>query len=341
MSTVFDRVDASSPERTTQSFEVRDTSQVGEVRRAVATLSDRARLNPTHAGDAALIANEGCNNLLRHAGGGHALIRLLEHRESRGVEILFVDKGPGMTDVARCMSDGYSTIGTQGTGLGAIRRAATNFDIYSQPQAGTIVLAQIWSEAPAARFDVGAISVPVRGETICGDSWLVEESGETIGVCVIDGLGHGPLAGEASQRAVEVTRSRATQAPAETLQRMHQALRPTRGAAAAIAVLSRNDIAYGGVGNISGVCWSPEKTQHLISHNGTLGHEARKIQVYSYNAPADAILLMHSDGINTQWRMNDFPALFSRHPAVIAALIYRDFCRGRDDATIVAIRRKQ
>ena len=42
----------------------------------------------------------------------------------------------------RCLTDGYSTAGTPGTGLGAVRRLANEFDIYSAPGEGTIVMAR-------------------------------------------------------------------------------------------------------------------------------------------------------------------------------------------------------
>jgi hypothetical protein len=56
-----------------------------------------------------------------------------------------------------------------------------------------------------------------------------------------------------------------------------------------------------------------------------------------YDWPADGVLVLHSDGIAGRWRLHDYPGLAVRHPSVIAALLYRDFCRGRDDATAVVL----
>src|SRR4029450_7163213 len=103
--------------------------------------------------------------LLLHAGGGELLLQKLGSDDSSSIELLAIDRGPGMTDVSRCMSDGYSTGGTQGTGLGAVRRLASEFEIYSAPGEGTVVLAR-FGAASDIRF--GAISVAVAGEPDCG-----------------------------------------------------------------------------------------------------------------------------------------------------------------------------
>src|SRR4029077_6385718 len=113
-----------------------------------------------------------------------------------GIEILAVDSGPGMADLARSLRDGYSTGGTSGTGLGAIRRLADVFDLYSRPGAGTVVLAQLRANrrsqpSALATAVVGAGSVPAPGEEVSGDGWGVEDAGAETRICVVDGLGHG------------------------------------------------------------------------------------------------------------------------------------------------------
>ena len=64
----------------------------------------------------------------------------------KAVEMLALDRGPGMADVPRCLGDGYSTGGSLGQGLGAVRRLSTDFDIYSMPERGTAVYCQVAAE---------------------------------------------------------------------------------------------------------------------------------------------------------------------------------------------------
>jgi len=75
--------------------------------------------------------------------------------------------------------------------------------------------------------------------------------------------------------------------------------------------------------------------RHAVSHNGTLGHGARQIRGYQFPWPAGALFVMHSDGLLSHWQLSDYPGLIQRHPALIAAVLYRDFSRGRDDVTVV------
>jgi hypothetical protein len=81
-----------------------------------------------------------------------------------------------------------------------------------------------------------------------------------------------------------------------------------------------------------------EKTQYMVSHNGTAGHEATRFQEFAYPFPEGALLVMHSDGLATSWNMRSYPGMQSRHPAVIAGTLYRDASRNRDDVCVIVAR---
>jgi hypothetical protein len=67
-----------------------------------------------------------------------------------------------------------------------------------------------------------------------------------------------------------------------------------------------------------------------------VGHECRKIQTFSYPWSEVSVLVLYSDGLQTRWTLDRYPSLASRDPALVAAVLYRDFARGRDDVTVVA-----
>jgi serine phosphatase RsbU (regulator of sigma subunit) len=159
-------------------------------------------------------------------------------------------------------------------------------------------------------------------------------------VLIVDGLGHGFGAAEAAQEAVATFKQRMSLSPGEILSYINDALRKTRGAVAAIAEIrpSENRLVYAGVGNISGVVLTGETSRSLVSHNGTLGISTPKIQEFSSAWPADAVLVLHSDGIHTKWDLFQYPGLLARHPAVIAGALLRDFRRQRDDASVVVVK---
>jgi hypothetical protein len=80
----------------------------------------------------------------------------------------------------------------------------------------------------------------------------------------------------------------------------------------------------------------PNRSQrHAVSYPGTLGHQARVFREFTYPWERGATLIMHSDGLATHWTGEHIAGLSRRHPAIVAALLYRDFSRERDDVTVV------
>lgn len=316
-----------------------DPTGVGEVRRFAMTLAKRLGFDEVEREHVAIVATELASNVVKHGGGGEVLLRALGAVEPHGLELLAIDRGPGMSDVGRSMSDGFSTSGTPGTGLGAGSRLSTTFEVQSSPGSGTVVLARIRDGRPSIGVRVGAVCVPKKGEEVCGDGWGLTITGATVTVMVADGLGHGPLAADASRAAVDVLAAYPERAPAEILELANGALRSTRGAAIAVAAIDLNAriVRYAGVGNISGTIVTPDASRQLVSHNGTVGQDTRRAQELVYPFPQSARIIMNSDGLGSHWRLDRYPGMALRHPALIAGVLYRDFNRGRDDVSVVAL----
>ena len=331
---------------------VHESSQVGEARRQAARVAERVGLNEGDRGKVAIIATELANNLVRHAGAtghGEIALRLLAHAEGNGVEILAVDKGPGMADVNRCLQDGYSTGGTAGQGLGAVKRLASEFDVASAVGQGTVVCARLLDSTAAAAPTTaaagglrwGVINKPVKGETECGDTWRVVRRPDGVtAVIVADGLGHGPAAAETSHAAALAFDADPFGDLKRLFEKAHANLRSTRGAAVAAALIdpAGRTLRYAGIGNIAGTLVDAAARRGLSSHNGTVGAQMHKVHEFEYPWPdRGGMLVMHSDGLATRWDLAAYPGLTQRHPAVVAGVLYRDFTRGRDDVTVVVI----
>jgi anti-sigma regulatory factor (Ser/Thr protein kinase) len=322
---------------------VTDSSQVGEARRTAAAIVRRLEFDETDAGKVAVIVTEAANNLVKHARDGEILLQVVEQQRTAGIELLILDKGPGM-DPTHCLRDGYSTTGTPGTGLGAIVRLSPFFDLHSSPS-GTALLVRLWSGSVSPKeagtgLQRGAISLPKAGETMCGDAWAVEQSSGRHLFLVADGLGHGPQAAAAAREAVRLFRDNVRLEPAQILHVIHAGLRSTRGAAVAIAAVDfgAQKVHYVGVGNIAGTVASPSGTASMVSHNGTLGYQVHKVQEFIYPFPRGALLVLHSDGLTSHWRLDSYPGLVGRDPSLVAGVLYRDFKRGRDDVTVLVAR---
>lgn len=326
-----------------------ESSKIGEARRTAAALARALGFDETEKGKVALIVTEAATNLLKHAGGGELFLNVLEREERSGLEILALDRGPGMSDLERCMEDGFSTAGSSGNGLGALARLATAFDIHTSPGRGTVVMARLWnSTKPEAGnippLDYGVVSCPAAGEEICGDAWAVasdEESALSLAM-VVDGLGHGPQAAEAARAAVAVFHDQRRLGPEGILHAAHAALKNTRGAAMAIAQIDRErgEVRFAGVGNIGGTInvRGERRGFGMVSQNGTVGHAVRKVQEYTYPWSRDGLLIMYSDGLGSQWDLERYAGISARHPSLTAGLLYRDYKRGRDDVTVLVAR---
>ncbi len=296
----------------------------------------------------AIVVTEACTNLLKHATRGEILLSASDGRAVRDLECLAIDRGPGMNNLDQCLIDGYSTGASAGEGLGAITRLSDTSDFYSVPGKGTLLLA-CWSPGPTAadhpdsapRLSIGAVSVCKRGEEVCGDSWGAEQTDEISTIMVADGLGHGYEAGMASQEAVRILRGYSDVTPVQLLERVHQALRSSRGAAVAVARIDRvrGKLTFCGVGNISAQIYAGSRAgQHLVSVNGTAGHQTQRIREFSYPWPRNGMLVLHSDGLTSSASIEAQPAVALREPSLIAGVLYRDFSRGQDDATVVVAR---
>ena len=323
---------------------IRDASQVAEARRFAAALARGAGLNETEIGKLSIMVTEAATNLLKHAHEGELVFDSIQAGGRCGIAMLSLDRGPGIRDVSASLRDGYSTTGSPGTGLGAIMRLASFFDIYSLPEGGTALLAILWSggvpDHPSGPLEFGAISLPKAGEDVCGDAWAVRQSGATVQVLVADGLGHGLDASRAAAEAVASFRTTPPSEPERVIEAIHKALFHTRGAAIAVAEVNTaaRTVRFAGIGNISGRVIAPERTYNMVSLAGTAGLEARKIQEFSYPWPEKSLLILHSDGLSQRWQLQDHRGVEGRNPMLIAGLLYRDFKRERDDATVVVAR---
>lgn len=328
---------------------VSDQSQVAAARRAAENLAKDLHFDDARVGRVALVATEMATNILKHAARGDLIVSPFRDGTGSGVELLAADKGPGIADVARALEDGYSTVGTPGTGLGAIRRQADVFDLYSRLGAGTLVMARLRGEsaprAPAADaslrgVEIGVVIVPYPGEFECGDSWAFGTRSGMPALLAIDGSGHGPQAASAARTAVEAFDKSDQRDSVPLMETLHRALAPTRGAAVAVARIdaAARLVRFVGVGNISAAVIAGGTTKRMVSHNGTAGHVAPRIREFTYPYSGDPVVVLHSDGLSAKWDVDAYPGLATCRPSVIAGVLSRDFRRGNDDAMVVVMR---
>ncbi|MDG9710798.1 ATP-binding protein/SpoIIE family protein phosphatase [Streptomyces sp. DH10] len=196
---------------------------------------------------------------------------------------------------------------------------------------------------PVAGVRAGGVNIPYGGAEYSGDAWAWVRSGDRLTLMLADGLGHGPEAARASSAAVAALHRWAHLSPAESLQRLHDALKGTRGAAVAMAQLDvrAGRLRFAGIGNVGARLRADGTWRPLLSRPGIVGvHRPTTLREEEADWAADRLLVLHTDGLPSRWTPPSDAGLPAADPAVTAALAIRDAsspARPVRDDTAVAV----
>jgi serine/threonine-protein kinase RsbT len=134
-------INAESPPQVQEIATDDDVVRVRQLVRAAAVATKLTLVDQTKLVTA---ASELARNTLVHGGGGRAEVEPVSNGSRRGIRIRFVDEGPGIGDLDRAFTEGYSTAGGLGLGLSGARRLMDEFQLTTAPGAGTTVTAVKW-----------------------------------------------------------------------------------------------------------------------------------------------------------------------------------------------------
>jgi anti-sigma regulatory factor (Ser/Thr protein kinase) len=138
-----------------QTITIRHDSDVGRARRAAKGMAEDLGFDPTAGEEVTLAVIELATNLVKHARGGQLTLTPLKADARVGLEVVSQDTGPGIPDIGRALTDGFSTSGSRGMGLGAVNRLMDEFDIRSRPREGTWVVCRKWRRDHTAPWPSG------------------------------------------------------------------------------------------------------------------------------------------------------------------------------------------
>ncbi len=326
---------------------ITDQSQADLACEAAGVLARASGLDVVAINRTSVVATAMCE-MLATAGGGRLLLAcLLAEDGTPFIEILSLAAPSGEVE-SRSVREDRNADESLVRALDFVRHQSDLCDRYSVPMGGTVVLARIGPQvrpgasAPKPVLTYGGVCVPVKGESVSGDAWLVATKGAQASVMLADGVGHGPGAAEAANAAIKVFAAAPFLMPSKALGHAHLAVRGMQGAAVAIAHADpdSSQIIFCGAGNVAGRIISGVSDRGLMSQNGTVGQQMRTLKDEVFEWPAHSHLILHSDGIITRWNLDDCPGLLRHHPTVIAAWVLLNHSRGPDDATVVVIRRR-
>jgi hypothetical protein len=325
-----------------QRYEITEATHSGVACRSICNLARGLGFSETALEKLARLVTECATHLLRSEAHGELLVRPLAETKvpgalRYGVEVLSINSGPGAADMQARLSQ--------------LKRWSDELDVWTAPGHGPVLRFVLWNrptrpeEAPVtdARVLYGVVNLPLRGEFVSGDAWSCHADDDNFTVLIADGLGHGPMANRAATEAAKILEASGA-APLESIvDRAHHALRSTVGAAVGVArfpICEREEsqVKFAGIGNVAASVWAEMSHKHLASHDGVIGQAYRRVQQFQVPCAKGALIVLHSDGLMSRWDLSRYPGLAVHHPALVAAVLYRDYARGHDDVTVFVAR---
>lgn len=327
-----------------KSYAVEDRSYTSFIKREIHTAVSQTKFSPAKIGEIDIIVSELTSNLIKHAGGGELLYRLTCNNDVFVFEVICIDSGKGIENIAHMMKDGVSTTKTLGQGLGALQRLSNLFQIYSREKWGTISYSKVFSDTKKTtrenncRLTIQALNVPKPGEEVSGDGHYVKKSRQYTSIFFGDGLGHGEQAHLAVTRAIESFQECPETDPASILRYIHDRIRKTRGVVASVAVLDHQHKTWKicGVGNIAVKLYNGLMFKSYLSYNGIIGlNIPGTMKDFELPCENNQHIIMASDGLRSRWDLTKYSTLYKYDLVVQAAILYKDFARRNDDTSIL------
>lgn len=330
-------------------FNAEDRSYFAILKKQIHHLVAEAGFSIIKAAEIDIVVAEITSNLIKHAGGGELLVRIVDDGDNNQcIELISIDNGPGITDPLKMIADGMSTSNTLGHGLGAIKRMSDVFQLYSLKDWGTILLSRIYKKKPLTHnnslkevAEIRSVVVAKPGEIVSGDGAYYSIGRDYIKLFLGDGLGHGPDAHIAVQKAIATLSTCNENTPVEILRFLNTEVKRTRGLVGSLAMYYFKEKKWRicGIGNISTHTHNVLGTKNYMSYNGIIGMNIpNTLKEQEIANERGQTVIMCSDGIKTRWDVQKYVGIFKYDLSILAAAIYKDFARRTDDMSVLVCR---
>jgi anti-sigma regulatory factor (Ser/Thr protein kinase) len=325
------------------SINVTDSLRVRAVARTAKSFAGEIGFESRDAEEIALVVTELASNLVKHA--GHGVLRLAATEGRVGIRVESEDRGPGIADTEQAVTDGFSTAGSLGAGLGTVNRLMDELDFYSCSPSGIRIVCHRWKRPRPAvlgdrRLEFGVATRAYRRGPENGDAFIVRQWDNYALAGVIDGLGHGQFAQRAAQTARRYVELHFDQSLDHIFRGVGRACRATRGVVMALTRfdLDRNLLTIASVGNIETRLIAETGRFNPIIRRGIIGMNAPNPVPCEHPWTPKSLLIIHSDGLQSHWDWKNFQDLIHETPDVIAQRLLAELGKIDDDATVLVAR---
>lgn len=319
----------------------------------------RLGFNDMQRQDMVLVAAEMVSNQIKYA-GGRGMLQIWQ-QPGPMLDILALDFGPGIVNLAEAQQDGYSSSKTLGKGLGSIKSLSYESGIYTVAEALNTTEHIAWhgcalwsrfcptqtkkampdprrARNPRAQIQTGLFTRAFSDDRYNGDRIYMEHAGNRLRCLHLDGLGHGVLAQEATDGLAELLFL--DQDIAQVIKLIDRQLKTTRGAVAMLSDLNL-DTMQGqilGVGDMSAYAHIDDQLQTMTFAPGILGKEHKTPRTLPIALKKPSTVITVSDGMRRGWNIHSFPGLMYQHPQLVAYVLGNIMGRASDDQSVSVMR---
>lgn len=190
-------------------------------------------------------------------------------------------------------------------------------------------------------IEYGFAGMPLKGEEVSGDAHIIKPFPNGILMAVVDGLGHGYEAAQASLTAIATLKTHANEPIIPLVTRCHETLKGTRGVVMSIASFNSNNniMTWLGVGNVEVILLREEENKLTkkspLLRGGVLGYQLPPLRETALPVKRGDTLIFATDGIRSGFEGG---IKISDKPQQIAESIMKLFARGTDDALVLVVR---
>ena len=330
---------------TDQPIPIYDEASVSSARQRVRETGSRLNLTGETIETVALVVSELTHNQLSHARHGYFAVRPVQRQGVNGLEIITADIGPGIQKPGQAIKDEIPSNGQSlRAGLAAVYRLADEVDFDNRISEGSCIVARKFdSRAAALSCEVAIMGRALRGEPVSGDDAFLYQSETGFVGAVCDGLGHGPEAREASNKAVDfVARNRGMDLK-HLVMELNDHLAGTRGCVMTIIRFNKDDrlLQCMSMGDLHSHLYHRRDAHFFTPTPLVLGgpqFQPQRVRIEEIIAQRGAVLVMFTDGLKSATNLKGHLDVLRQPPIAIAQHLLENHARPDDDALVLVAR---